>query len=62
MRKSIVSQLNIKKDDIITMDMISFKRPGHGIQPVDLNSVIGKKAIVNISEGTVLLFEMLDGR
>jgi len=62
LRKSIVAQLNINKDDIITMDMISFKRPGHGIQPVEVNSVIGKKAITNISEGTVLLFEMLDGK
>ena len=62
LRKSIVSKLNIKKDDIITMDMLSFKRPGHGIQPAELNNVIGKKAITDISEGTVLLFEMIDDK
>ena len=62
LRKSIVSKLDIKKDDIITMDMISFKRPGHGIQPVDLNSVIGKKALTDIPDGTVLLFEMIDDK
>tara|TARA_Y100000816_G_C26107026_1_gene588622 strand:+ start:3184 stop:4242 length:1059 start_codon:yes stop_codon:yes gene_type:complete len=62
LRKSIVSKLNIKKDDIITIDMLSLKRPGHGIQPVDLNNVIGKKAITDIPEGTVLLFEMIDGK
>ena len=44
------------------MDMISFKRPGHGIQPVDLNSVIGKKALTDIPDGTVLLFEMIDDK
>ena len=60
LRKSIVSKLNIKKDDIITMDMLSFKRPGDGIQPADLNNVIGKKAITDIPEGTVLLFEMIN--
>jgi len=60
LRKSIVSKLYIKKDEIITMDMLSFKRPGDGIQPSDLNNVIGKKAITNISEGTVLLFEMIN--
>jgi N,N'-diacetyllegionaminate synthase len=59
LRKSIVSKLDIKRHDIITMDMLSFKRPGDGIQPADLNNVIGKKAVTNISEGTVLLFEML---
>ncbi len=62
LRKSIVSKLNIIKDEIITMDMISFKRPGHGIQPVDLNSVIGKKALTDIPDGTVLLFEMIDDK
>ncbi len=62
LRKSIVSKLNIIKDEIITMDMISFKRPGHGIQPVDLNSVIGKKALTDIPDGTVLLFDMIDDK
>jgi len=62
LRKSIVSKLDIKKDDIITMDMLSVKRPGNGIQPAELNNVIGKKAVTNISEGTVLLFEMIDDK
>jgi len=62
LRKSIVSKLNIKKDDIITMGMLSFKRPGHGIQPAELNNVIGKKAITDIPEGTILLFEMIDDK
>jgi len=60
LRKSIVSKSKINKDEIITMDMISFKRPGNGIQPIDLKKVIGKKALREIPEGTVLLFEMID--
>jgi N,N'-diacetyllegionaminate synthase len=62
LRKSIVSKLNIKKDDIITIDMISFKRPGHGIQPRDLDNVIGKKALFDIPNGTVLLFKMINAK
>ena len=62
LRKSIVSKFNIKKDDIITIDMISFKRPGHGIQPGDLDNVVGKKALFDIPNGTVLLFEMMDDK
>jgi len=62
LRKSIVSKLDIKKDDIITIDMLSFKRPGDGIQPADLNNIIGKKALSDIPDGTVLLFEMIDGK
>ena len=48
--------------DIISIDMISFKRPGHGIQPGDINNVLGKKALTNIPEGTVLLQTMIDGK
>ena len=62
LRKSIVSKLNIKKNDIITIEMLSFKRPGDGIQPGDLNNVIGKRAVTDIPEGTVLLFEMINDK
>jgi N,N'-diacetyllegionaminate synthase len=62
LRKSIVSRLDIKKNAIITMDMLAFKRPGNGIQPADLNNVIGKSAVTDISEGTVLLFEMINDK
>lgn len=60
LRKSIVSILEIKKNQIISVDMISFKRPGHGMCPGDLNKIIGKKALTNIPIGTVLKHEMID--
>jgi N,N'-diacetyllegionaminate synthase len=60
LRKSIVSSQNIKKDEIISSKMVSIKRPGNGIQPKDLNLVIGKKTLTDIPEGTVLLKEMID--
>jgi len=60
LRKSIVSAKNINKNEIITTEMVAIKRPGNGIQPKDLNIIIGKKALSDIPEGTVLLKEMID--
>ena len=59
LRKSVVANVNIKKGETIGLDMLALKRPGHGVQPVDMDKVVGKKAVVNIPEGTVLLFEMI---
>ena len=42
--------------------MVAIKRPGDGIPPSEINNVIGKKAITDILEGTVLLFEMIDDK
>ena len=61
LRKSIVSTKNINRDEIISNEMIGIKRPGHGIQPKDFNRIIGKKALTDIPEGTVLLKGMING-
>lgn len=53
-QKSIVSVKNIKKGDIITAQDIAIKKPGNGIQPRLYDSVIGKKALKNISEDSVI--------
>lgn len=59
-RRSIVADRNIKKGDMITSGMLTFKRPGTGIPPVKIDEVIGKTALVDIAEDTLLDFEMFE--
>ena len=47
-RKSIFSSTLIKKDNIITIDNLTFKRPGFGISPKNLKTILGKRAKKNI--------------
>ena len=58
-RKSIVLTKYIKKGDVITSDIIAFKRPGIGISPAKINDVVGKTALVDIAEDTIIDFDML---
>jgi len=43
-RKSLVAASEIKKEEIFTENNITAKRPGTGISPMQIDSVIGKKA------------------
>ncbi|MGJ7045471.1 N-acetylneuraminate synthase family protein [Thermoanaerobacterium thermosulfurigenes] len=58
-RRSLVAACNIKKGDIITKEMLTFKRPGTGISPSEIENVIGKTAKQDISKDTILQNSML---
>lgn len=58
-RRSIVAKTNIEKGEVISMSNVTFKRPGTGISPAEIDSVIGKTAAKDIIEDTLLDFEML---
>ena len=58
-RRSIVSLKLIKKGEKIVQSNITFKRPGSGINPMNLKKIIGKKAILNIKKDTVINLSML---
>ena len=58
-RRSIVSKGLIKKGTIITGEMLTYKRPGTGISPVDVDKIIGKKAKEDIKDDVILSFDML---
>jgi sialic acid synthase SpsE len=53
-RKSIVSVNNIKKGEILTESNLDIKRPGFGIAPKYKYMLIGKRAIKDIEEDTLL--------
>lgn len=60
LRKSIVANMDINQGEIIEDRMIAIKRPGNGIPPDKLKSIIGRRATKNIASGTVMTVDMLD--
>lgn len=59
-RRSLVSKVDIEKGQKIELDMITFKRPGTGISPNELDNLVGKIAKVSISADTTLVWDMID--
>ncbi len=57
-RRSLVAKTNIKLGEIITKEKLTFKRPGTGISPDRINELIGKTALIDIKEDTVLKEDM----
>ncbi len=53
-RKSIVAIKPIKKGEVLTLENIDIKRPGHGIAPKYIEEVLGKYAKENIEDDKVL--------
>ncbi len=58
-RKSIVALKRIRAGEIISRDKLGIKRPGHGIQPKDLEKTIGRKTKTNIGQDVVITWEDL---
>ncbi|HAU32285.1 MAG: N-acetylneuraminate synthase [Desulfotomaculum sp. 46_296] len=59
-RSSIVSSKNIPAGERITEDCLAAKRPGTGISPMFWDSIIGRRASVDIPAETVLTWEMIE--
>ena len=55
-RKSLVTLVNLKKNHVLKKSDITFKRPGIGISPIKLKTVLGKKIKRNIKENTIIKF------
>ena len=49
-RKSIFATSSIKKDDIIKIHNITFKRPGDGIAPSEYEKFLGKVVTRDINK------------
>lgn len=59
-RRSVVSFVDIAKGTVIEESMLTYKRPGTGIDPARQSDIIGKKAKFDIAEDTVLQYEMFE--
>ncbi|MBR4825409.1 MAG: N-acetylneuraminate synthase family protein [Spirochaetaceae bacterium] len=58
-RRSLVAAKNIKRGEVITAEMLTWKRPGTGIKADKFSEVIGNIAAIDISEDTVLQRNMI---
>jgi N-acetylneuraminate synthase/N,N'-diacetyllegionaminate synthase len=55
-RRSIVARVDIPRGTTITEDMLDIRRPGTGIEPRNLDRVIGKRAKRKIKSGELITF------
>lgn len=58
-RRSIVANRDIPEGTVIDKSDVALKRPGTGIQPKFIDIVIGRKTKCQISENTLLTWEMM---
>ena len=58
-RRSIFAKVNIPKGTTIAESMLAIKRPGTGLEPKYISTVIGKKTKANIRSGEPVTFEKL---
>lgn len=58
-RRSIVAKEDISTGTIISKDMLSIKRPGTGIEPKDIDLVLGKKTIAPLKKDEIIEFSKL---
>ena len=57
-RRSIVAACDIETGDLVTRNMLTFKRPGTGIPPSEIGLVVGRTAACDIAEDTILQRDM----
>ncbi|WP_242865963.1 N-acetylneuraminate synthase [Desnuesiella massiliensis] len=55
-RKSIVAKRFIKSGEIITEEMLDFKRPENGLSPIYLDEILNKVAITEICKDEIINF------
>ena len=53
-RRSIVTTKSIIKGTVLTDELITYKRPGTGISPLDWDKVIGQKTANNLDDDHIL--------
>ena len=58
-RRSLVAACVIAQGSVITREMLTFKRPGTGISPAEIEQVIGRKAAVDIHEDEIIVPDMI---
>ena len=54
LRRSLVAKRNIKRGEVLNVDMIDIMRPGNGLPPESIDLVIGKKCNKDISKHNLL--------
>ena len=58
-RRSLVAVTDIEQGELIEREQIGIKRPGTGIPPAMLDTILGRTATVNISADEILTWDMI---
>jgi len=56
----IIAEVGIAKGSIIDNSMIVIRRPGHGIQPKDIQVLLGSKVTKDIKAEDVIKWEYIE--
>jgi len=59
-RRSLVIKKNMSAGEKLSFENLTWKRPGVGISPKHIDEVLGKKIILDISEDTILKWNMIE--
>jgi N-acetylneuraminate synthase len=57
-RRSLVAVAKISKGQVVGEEHLTWKRPASGISPKEITKLLGKKALVDIEEDSVLYWNM----
>ncbi len=60
-RQSLVSRRALPAGSLLTPDDLTIKRPGTGIPPFELGSVVGRRLALGVEADTVLTWTMIEG-
>lgn len=60
MRKSLFTLQPIKKGEVFTLNNVGAKRPGGGINPIEIDKVLGFKAAEDISNDEYVTWQMIE--
>ncbi len=58
-RRSVVAAARIPEGTVVTADMLTVKRPGHGVKPKYLELLVGRVARTTIEEDDVVTWDMV---
>lgn len=59
-RRSLIAKHDIKAGMVLSEDDLTFKRPAHGISPRCIGELVGRKALMDIDEDSVLQWNMFE--
>jgi N-acetylneuraminate synthase len=59
-RRSLVAKTKISSGTKVTTDMLTWKRPAHGICPSEIDNVVGQVALQDVDEDELLTWEVLE--
>jgi N-acetylneuraminate synthase len=59
-RRSLFVIENVKKGEEFTKENVRSIRPGYGLPPKDMLTIVGKRAKISIQKGTPLSFDLVD--